>query len=125
MHNFLKKILKQKFLYLLFFVLILEIMMLIPKINKSLSFDKILSTEGAYAENIFSSNVQKYLINSKFNNLSSIKFIFGTYKRKNTEILEFNLYNSEGKVVRTKKLDTRFLVDNQESILKFKKIGYN
>ena len=122
MHNFLKKILKQKFLYLLFFVLILEIMTLIPKINKSLSFDKILSTEGAYAENIFSSNVQKYLINSKFNNLSSIKFIFGTYKRKNTEILEFNLYNSEGKVVRTKKLDTRFLVDNQENILKFKKI---
>ena len=120
-HKLFNLLIKNKFLCLLIIILTLEIFILLPKMNKELAFTQILSTQEAKPESLFRDN-KKYNLNSKFNNLSAIKFIFGTYERKNEEILEFKLYDDKGVLLRTQQIKTKDLEDNQEYILKFKDI---
>ena len=115
------RVLKNKFLFLFLLILTIETSLLLIKINQKLEFSKILSINEAQAISIFNSN-NKYSIDSKFNNLAAIKFIFGTYKRENTEILQFYLYDDTGKVIRMSQISAKTLKDNEEYILKFRKI---
>lgn len=115
------KLLKNKLLFLFLLILIIETSLLLSKINENLEFSKTLSSNETQAISVFNNNL-KYLITPKFNNLAAIKFVFGTYKRKNTEILEFYLYDDAGNIVRKSQIDTKNLKDNKEYILKFKKI---
>ena len=117
----LSKLLENKMLSFFLIILFFEIFTLLFKINNSLSFKKDIFSENAQAISIFN-NSQKSLINSESNNLSAIKLVFGTYGRKNTEILEFILYDTFGKILRTSKIETKNLIDNKEYIVKFKEI---
>lgn len=117
----LSKLLENKMLSFFLIILLFEIFTLLFKINNSLSFKKDIFSENAQAISIFN-NSQKSLINSESNNLSAIKLVFGTYGRKNTEILEFILYDTFGKILRTSKIETKNLIDNKEYIVKFKEI---
>ena len=117
----LNKLMKNKMLSFFLIILILEICNLLFKISNNLSFTKNISLQNSQIVSIFN-NSQKSLIEPKFNNLSAIKFVFGTYKRKNTEILEFILYDVSGKILRTAKIETKNLRDNKEYIIKFKDI---
>ena len=94
----LSKLLENKMLSFFLIILLFEIFTLLFKINNSLSFKKDIFSENAQAISIFN-NSQKSLINSESNNLSAIKLVFGTYGRKNTEILEFILYDTFGKIL--------------------------
>jgi len=119
--NLLEKLIKNKMISFFLIILILEIFTLLSKINNSLSFTKSLSTSNTQVISIFDNNPKSW-INSKFNNLSALKFIFGTYNRKNTEILNFILYDDSGKILRTSTIEAKNLIDNKEHVVKFKEI---
>ena len=97
---------KKKYVLFLVIILIIEICFLIPKINKNLNFNNQFSTENSKPVNIFRYPILKYPINSTFKNFSGIKFIFGTYMRKNRETLEFNLYDDQNKKIYSTKIDS-------------------
>ena len=113
---------KKKYVLFLVIILIIEICFLIPKINKNLNFNNQFSTENSKPVNIFRYPILKYPINSTFKNFSGIKFIFGTYMRKNRETLEFNLYDDQNKKIYSTKIDSETLEDNSEYIIKFNNI---
>jgi predicted membrane protein len=111
-----------KYVFLFTIILILEIFFLIPKIYNNLIFNNKISLEKTLPISILNNPIEKYPINSTFKNLSGIKFVFGTYKRENNEKIEFNLYDDKGKKIYTTEINAKKLKDNNEYIIKFKKI---
>ena len=83
-------------IYTLVFSIILVIFSFITVIN-------INNGNVGYSEEFFQTNIvseelhrnkeKKQKIYSEMNNLSGIKIKFGTYKRKNTDIIVFELYD--------------------------------
>ena len=115
-------LLKNKYTVFLIIILIIEICFLIPKVNDNLNFSNKFSTKNPKPINIFRYPILKYPINSTFKNFSGIKLSFGTYMRKNREILEFNLYDDQNKKIYSTQINSENLEDNGEYTIKFNSI---
>ena len=115
-------LLKNKYTVFLIIILIIEICFLIPKVNDNLNFSNKFSTKNSKPINIFRYPILKYPINSTFKNFSGIKLSFGTYMRKNREILEFNLYDDQNKKIYSTQINSENLEDNGEYTIKFNSI---
>lgn len=113
-------------IYTLVFSIILVIFSFITVIN-------INNGNVGYSEEFFQTNIvseelhrnkeKKQKIYSEMNNLSGIKIKFGTYKRKNTDIIVFELYDSiTNKRIRKKTIKTNKLIDNADYNIEFKAI---